>query len=230
MRHTTTVRPTKLTGPTTVIILAAEHVGRPNKSLYKLNGETILDSQIRTLRKIFPVCEIIAITGYDGDRILDYPIKVVENERFEETNAVRDICLALRVASYQNLLILNNNIYFNEAAVDIFSHESRVLVKSGKNRTDVGCVVQGNVLNFVYGMDPRWEEITFISYKDMPIFRDFCANRRNEKMFLHEALNKLVNRIQILPIEPQNAEVIKYELPRHISERGTGINQELAAD
>src|SRR4051794_28159322 len=125
------------------IILPAAGIGRRirsygSKSLIDMGqGETLIRKQLRTLREVFPRVEIIVVVGFQAEQVIkEIPsgIKIVENERYEESGLTRSINLGLRTASHSNVLLIHGDLLFNGSTVYSLTNGSSLMIVDTKKR------------------------------------------------------------------------------------------------
>lgn len=167
------------------------------------DGRKLIDCQIQAFRKNFPMAEIIVVTGYDADNLIKHihqvwpMVRIVENERFEETNNSRSLYLASLVGKSTNYIIANGDIYFDSTAIqDIVSKESVLLMDSGGtiNSDEVGVTVIGNLVTYVaHGLDKKWSQILFAKDTNLTHIINMCSDRNNNRRYLYEIINDLID-------------------------------------
>ncbi len=108
------------------IVIPAAGLGKRMKSygakpLIKIRGNTsIIDNQIRILKKFLPNSNIIIVCGFDADNLMnktDENIVKIENENYVGTNVVRSIGMGLR-ATKRDVLIVYGDLIFNEKCIE----------------------------------------------------------------------------------------------------------------
>ncbi len=213
----------------TVIILAA-NIGYGMKSygpktLLSVNEkETLLEYQINLIRTVFPKADIILVVGFLADRIIRKcppGIRIVENQLYENSNEVTQLRLALNCTLTENVLIIKDDIIFNAETLKEISKDKSCLIYDSTGQIDsdnVGVtVVDGHVTTFAFDVPNKWCHIAYLTVKDLKSIKSICSNRDNSRLFLFEALNMLLDKIdQIKAIEPRNMEIIKIDNSRDL--------------
>ena len=187
-----------------VIILAAgmtaggKYLG--NKSLLPLNTKkTILETQIETITKAIPNVEIVLVSGFESDRVMNHcgnNIICVENERYKETNTTRSLGMGLRAATADRVIVIYGDMIFNPITINRLDvNASTVLFNDSFDHTSVGCVVndKGTLENLMYGVGKEWIQIFSLVGEELDRMRSICWDRRNEKLLGFEAINKIVS-------------------------------------
>lgn len=206
------------------ILLPMAGIGRKIRSgkvkhLLEINGEAIINRQVRMLSAHFPRSEIVVIVGYQADELIEKipeGIKIVENERFEESNVVRSLAMGLRVASYQRLLLVYGDLIFNENTLNNITERSCVVVdSSGQIRSEeVGVITEKDkVLHLSYGVKTKkWAQIAYLENKELELFKLLCTNKENKNWQTFEALNEVIkNGGKIHCVEPPGMKVIEVD-------------------
>ena len=213
----------------TVIILAA-NIGYGMKSygpksLLNINDkETILEYQINILQTTFPSCEIILVVGFQADRIIKKcppGIRIIENQLYETTNEVEQIRLALNSTLTDNVIIIKDDIVFNQETLKTITKNKSCIIYDSGNQMDnnnVGVtVVNGYATIFSYDIETKWCHILYLAKKEMEVLKSICNKRNKERLYLFEILNVLLKRIsRIKAIKPQGMEVTKIDTSKNL--------------
>jgi choline kinase len=220
------------------IIIPAAGIGRRMKSygpkpLIELSGfETVLSRQLRILRETFPKADIVVVVGYEAERIirtlpLGMRLKVVENERYDETNVLRSIGMGLRAINHTNVMVIYGDLVFNSEAVTWATSNGSSLLVDTKGQIDeeeVGTtVVDGRVTNLSYGLDTKWSQIMYLTGRELDLFKRMAWNSDRRMWFGYEALNMVVdNGGNLRAIEPRGVRVAEIDSSKDI-ERARAI-------
>ena len=203
-RFTTTVR--KLKPEALQVIILAAGINYRMKSfgsisLANVNGTTLLEHQINTIRSFVPNAEIVVVLGFEADKVMRVSpsgIQFVENQLYEETNYLEELRLAFNNhTTLENVLIIHGDVIFNTIALNIMDKGSTTVVDTQNqiSDADIGLtVVNCKVTVFSYGLPTRWGHILYLTGKELEIFVKLCKNRRQNKWFCWEALNVLLKR------------------------------------
>jgi len=188
------------------IIIPAAGLGRRMKSygakpLIKIKGNTsIIDNQIKILKKFLPDSNIIIVCGFDADNLMnktDESIVKVENENYIETNVVRSIGMGLRAAS-RDVLIVYGDLVFNEKCIEEmnFNKSSLLAGKGIMSEGEVGCTFnkKGQLEHMMYDLEYKWGQMVFLKGNELKIFKKICFDRENQNMFGFEAINKTISQ------------------------------------
>jgi choline kinase len=177
------------------------------KALFTLNdGTTILERQLKIIWEHFPNADIIVIVGFETHKIRNYiqnkyPIRLVFNPLFEETNVMYSLSLGLHCCITNHIIIMHGDLVFNSLAVKgITDKGSKVPIsKSPQIKDDkVGLIYDEttkNVTNFSYGLPIRWGQIVYLEEKELKIFKKLAHNHDTTRnWFLYQALNSIVEQ------------------------------------
>jgi choline kinase len=223
-------RPVNISKNDITIIILAANIGYGMKSygprsLININDkETVLEYQINLIKNIFPKSDIILVVGFWADRIIrrcPQGVRIVENPFYEETNEVEQLRLALNCTLTENVLVLKDNTIFNIETFKDISKDGSCLIYDSKNqleKEDVGItVVNGYGTILSYNIPTKWCHIVYLANKDLKAIKSICNNKDNAKLYLFEALNILLHRIEKMKaIEPTNMEIIKIDNSRDL--------------
>jgi len=215
----------------TVIIMAA-NIGYGMKSygpksLLNVNPtETLIEYQLNLIQTSFPNADIILVVGFAADRLIKRcppGVRIVENQLYETSNEVEQIRLALNCTLTDNVLILKDDIIFNNDTFCAITKGQSCLIYDSKERIDssnVGVtVINGYVTTFSYDMTNKWCHIVYLAEKEIKILRTICNKRDRARMYLHEALDMVLQRVnKIQAIEPANMEIVKIDTSRHLQQ------------
>jgi len=214
---------------TTIIILAA-NIGYGMrsygpKSLININNnETLLEYQLNLIQTSFPNSDVILVVGFSADRLIKKcpsGIRIVENQLYETTNEVEQMRLALNCTLTDNVLIIKDDIIFNQDTLYSISKENSCIIYDSSNRIDsnnIGVTVVNNYATyFSYDIDTKWCHILYLTQKENKILKNLCNKKDRAKMYLHEVLNLMLNKIgKIKAIEPTNMDIIKIDTSKNI--------------
>jgi len=188
-----------------VIILAAEIGTRTkswgNKSLLPINNTTtLIQHQLTIINKVFSSPEIILVTGFEADKVMNntpYGIIKIENEKYEETNGIRNLGLGLRACTTNKVIVINGDALFNEATLGNakFSNKSVVLVdnKIKNNSEDVGCTIDNNKIEYMmYGLEHPWQHILYLTGDELKAIHNIAWNKNKANLFIWEAINHII--------------------------------------
>jgi len=191
--------------PLTVIIPVAG-IGHRMKSygpkcLLKANQkETILQKAISNIKREYPYSDIIVVVGFESEKVmktLPHDVRVIENNKYEETNIVESIRIGINASANKKLLIVYGDLVFNVYSIrNLTSSGSCVVVDSQSRFRDeeIGVtVVDGDVTNFAYGLTSKWCQIAYFEDTPFDALKDLCSDKRRNKLYPFELFNIIIN-------------------------------------
>lgn len=208
----------------TVVILAAGFSKRMStlgvRSMIKLdNGLTILDNQIATIETEFPKSDIYVVVGYQADRLIRKyfgRVKLIENQCFKDTNAVKSLALALMSCGSGGLLVIHGDIVFNNETVEKLTQNGSCVVADTKDQIkpeEVGLIFQdGKVVNFSYGLETKWGQIAYLEGNELQELKNLTINPLTSKFSLYEIFNLIIeNNGSFSVLENEDARIVEVD-------------------
>lgn len=205
-----------------VILLSAgsyKNFKRSVCSIQLADGQTVVEKQINAIKTAYPLADITIVVGHDGDYTVDYLLKnfpelrIVQNERFDETNNSRSLSLAIMSGQRENLLVINGDILFDSVYIQNIAGQSSVLViDKTKQITDdeVGTIVVDGVLTSIsHGLPNIWSQIMFLSGNELDIIKKYINEKKNSVKFLHEIINTSIDNGAVFLAHNQSSGYIK---------------------
>lgn len=195
------------------------------KSLIKLNGETLIERQLRQISHGFSNCEIIVVTGFESNRLvrrLPSYVKTIENKFFLQTNVAYSIGLGLTIAKTDNIVIMYGDLVFNqETLIAPFHQESTLLIDSyGLMKNDeVGCILEKNMVrNMMYGLPNKWGQIIFITGHELRLFKEQMVNKNSYRHLGFEIINSIIsNGGKFKAVKPKNMMITDIDTSKDIT-------------
>jgi len=163
----------------------------------------LIDLQLEIIHKKFKDSdhEVIIVAGFQAEKLMNHipsEIIAIENERFEETNQMRSISLALRASTGNRALLINSEIYFNSKSLDLpYEAGSCAILKrvnEGIKHHCVSCVIENNLIqHMTYGLPNVWEHIIYLDNIELNLLKKIAHNKNKEKIFLFEGINDIID-------------------------------------
>lgn len=211
---------------TTFIILCARKSskkGYTNIPLTLINeNETLIDRQISTILNNYDDGEIIVVSGFEHDKIVDHihdkkyaNVRVAENKDYKSSNILDGWRFALNIALKEDTYIIHGDRLFKDECILNPKIKSSHLITHDidKNNYDLGLLFDGDeYINMSYGLPNIWSEIFFISKKDFDLARKVINEHRNRKIYnIENFINQLSREIKISVInkQPKDIKVLK---------------------
>ena len=188
------------------VIIPSAGIGRRMKSygcksLLHIKDKRLIDIQIANIEQVFPNNEIILITGFDSDRLINNSpnnLIKIENEKYYENNVVRSITIGLRATKDNDyVLIIFGDILFNiKSLQDININESSVIISEYMNDNEVGCNInsKGHLEYMMFDLENKWGHIIYLTGKELKLFKKIISNKNTDKKFCFEIINDVINQ------------------------------------
>lgn len=193
------------------------------KCLYKDKfGKPMLETQIKSIRQIYPKSDIIITGGYQIEKVLKFKsdnIRVVENQFYNETNEVEDVRLALNNTNSKHIITISSDLIFNKYAVSNLTTNPTLVFDSKMQLRDseLGItVINKKVERIDLVLDEKkWCHISFFENRSLYLLNKLC-NKTNNKLFLFEIINQIINDGCIFNgIEPNGMLIKKIQTQDH---------------
>jgi choline kinase len=220
------------------IVIPTAGLGRRMKSfgpkaLINLgDGRTVLRRQLDLLKARYPKADIVVVVGYDGDRVLKTlpaGVRVVENERFEDTSVSRSISIGLRASVASKAIVVYGDLVFNRQTLDpLASDRSCVVVDSHGRLPDdgVGVTVDGGLaVHFDYGLPTKFCHIMMLTGRELQMFRSIGSHREKQRLLGFEVLNEIIERGgELYAVEHRDMSIVEIESSKDITKaRGVAL-------
>lgn len=190
--------------PYSVIIPAAGMGSRmksygPKLILDIADGVSILDNQLNHIYSNLPKSEIIIVTGFESNKIVNKvknkKIKIVYNEQYKTTNVIHSIGLGLQNATHKDVIIIYGDLVFNRETLKApFGKNSMIITSDTMKKDEVGCVIHNHMLErIMYGLSNKWAQIVYVCGKELKLLKDVCNTKKYENYFGFEAINIVIN-------------------------------------
>lgn len=182
------------------------------KCLLSLNGETILDYQLRCLVKC-RINQILIVVGYKKDMVMDHvrrsnynkAVKIIYNDIFKKTDNAYSLFLALKhIKETDSVIILDGDIIFDikllkkiiaskhknvliaDNSRKIKVEDCKVLIKYGYVR-DIGKKIKGLAI---------YNSIIKLSSKFLNKFKNECKRPETRTEWYTEPLSRVLKDFQ----------------------------------
>ena len=189
------------------VIIPAAGMGRRMKSygpkpLIRIGNSTVIKNQIHLIRTYIPHSLIVLVCGFQAKALMNQTpasILKIENERYEETNVVRSIGMALRVIdSCSKIIIIYGDLVFNSATLRNlkFDKSSLIVTEQGMSDEEVGCVIDENnrVSNLMYDLPTKWSQIGIFVGKELKLLKQLAWEEKNQTKFGFEIINQIIEQ------------------------------------
>lgn len=205
------------------VVIPAAGVGRrirtqsPKPLLTLQKQETIISRQINIIRQHYPDAEIIVVVGFESQEVIESlpsSVRIVENERYTETNISRSIDIGIKAMnSTHDLLIIYGDLVFSNGTIkNVVGRESVVIVDTKKRlgNEEVGVTIaDGKITQFNYGLATKWGQIAYLTNRELVLFKKVVAALETRKWYGFESLNKVINMGGVIrAIEPKRMKIV----------------------
>lgn len=192
------------TSKTTVVVYGSTPIDRMKsygcKSFIPISKtENIIDIQLSAIRSVFPKSEIIFVGGFDFESLIKNKtneFKVIENSRFESSNEIEDIKIAINAMTNTQLVTISSDIIMNSnTLLQIKGRGSSILVdRRGQfSPEDIGSTWINNKLEMLsFGIPNQWCHISQFHGKEFDLLKKFVNSNGKDNMMLFEGINYIL--------------------------------------
>jgi choline kinase len=206
---------------TTFIILCARKSsrrGHKNIPLTPINEkETLIERQIKTISDNYQNSEIIVVSGFEHDKVvnylkkLDYPnVRIAENKDYKSSDVFDGWRFALNIALKDDTYIIHGDRLFSDSYIKDRTRDTHTFVHGfDKNNYNLGVLHEnGYFINMSYGLPNVWSEIFFISRSDFTTAKNIANEYKQRKIYTIEGfINTLSKNIKISVLNRNSEEV-----------------------
>lgn len=189
-----------------------------SKALLKINNkQTILEYQIRSIKRLNNKNKIFLATGFQHSKIQKiangyknvFAIFEPDYTKYNETKHI--INFTEYVDHYDDLFIINSGILFrNNCFKGVKKNTSKIfLLDKCKDNFIIGCNNPNNTNYLFYDLPNRWSECIFMT-KD--IIQQIVTVNKQQKIhnhFLFETINQISEIQQIQPVIISHRDIMK---------------------
>lgn len=188
------------------VIIPSAGIGRRMKSygcksLLNIKDKKLIDIQIENIRSVFPTNEIILVTGFDSDRLINNsPTNIIkiENERYYDNNVIRSISIGMHATKDNDhiLIVLGDLLFNTEALSGIDINQSSIIISNDMDDGEVGCNMNGKgyLEYMMFDLPNKWGHILYLTSKELTLFKRLLLNKYNDKKFCFEIINQVINQ------------------------------------
>lgn len=217
-RFITSLKPVADNSQLSILILGSELTPRKRgygpKSLMQVGKKfNVIETQIDSIRTIYPNANITLITGYMSQQIINkgYNVSIIENPFFEETSHVEEIRLGLNIIKGNRVLILNGDLVFDSHALTLTKgRPSSILYDDNDNTTDsIGVTHNNDVAEILaYGIPHKWCHNLLVEGRELSLLRKFAINKERSKLMFFEAVNHIIKSGGLIRTVHQNEGIL----------------------
>lgn len=200
-----------------VIISAAspipkKHSYGPKPLLKMATGDTLIETQVKTIRRDFPDADIILTAGFEAEKIARRVkgVEIIYDDSYKIYNT-EDIRLALDAAGGDEILYIQGDLIFNKSCLNIINGHSSILLNTvgDMSPSDVGATVIDDYITIMsYGVNPKWGKMAFFTNRDVLLLKELFRDSKTKNYLMFEIINLLIDghHRTFKALEPKNAE------------------------
>lgn len=170
------------------------------RSLLKINGDSLINHQIKTLNQVFDSPEIITVIGCHANKIIkkvNKKTRIVENQLYSENNSSESMRLALNNTLNENFMFLHGDLLFNKNCLKVDYDHSFVIIDNKENikNEEVGATVTNGELSILsYGLSTKWAQIAFFTNREYELLKSLFLKyeEKDKKKLSFEVINSIV--------------------------------------
>lgn len=210
------------------IILFGENHGYRMKSygpisLMKIQGKTLIQTQIEAIKATFKHFEIILCSGFETEKTVEFVrnnfpdvnIRIVENQVYFNSNCCESARLCLHNTNNDKILMCNGSLLITPSILASIDYDKSTVLcqQDDKHKNfEVGIIENGGILESMsVGIKGRfWNEIFYLSNKKIiNSFYSIVSNPDYKNRFLFEAINSVLKSNRIIVHEMKDDIAIK---------------------
>lgn len=199
--------------PLTVLILGASHNPRlrncgAKACLVMPDSRCLLHHQLEIIKRYNPT-EIYMTVGYDADRVIErrFDVRLIENQKYEETGEANDLRLFFNLCKAERLLILSGDLYLKLAIIHETPYNGSWSIGTygTDNKEEVGFSWENErITDFSYSFNTKFSGFTLLEQNELELMRRNLG-RDSSKFAVWEILETIVKKgANIRPIKVTN--------------------------
>ena len=185
---------------------------------------SLIKRQVELIWSVYPKADIFIVVGFEAEKIRNelegYPVRFIFNPIHETTNVLYSISLAIQATISSEIIIVYGDLIFNEVAIRNLRGVSRVVVdnKGLMKKEEVGVIIEdGEIQNFSFGLDKKWAQITYLTGKELDIFREVCLKSETSQWLGYEALNYVLEKGgKIESVNPRSLKILEIDFAKDL--------------
>lgn len=178
-----------------------------NKALIDLGKYTILDYQIEFINKLVKDPEIIIVGGFEHKKLSKYisknkkyhKIKYIYHEITEYVNIGLSIRLGLRLATGNDVIIMNGNLFIDKKAIKDIKNKyknTNIILSTKQKKSQIGCIKNHNKVlqNCFFDLPYSIYDFIRINKQSLPHVKNLIyATHDLDRFYLFEIYNIMIN-------------------------------------
>jgi choline kinase len=171
------------------------------RSLLKIKGSTLIESQVNIVSNYFNNPEIIYVVGCYANKVIKKfgkRVRIVENQLHENTNSSESLRLAFNNTVNNKFMFIHGDILFNESMLNVSYDKSFIITDSTGMMKDeeIGVTKNKNKLSILsYGLPLKWAQVAFFTGKEYNIVKSIFNKFEDidKKKLSFEIINQVVD-------------------------------------
>jgi len=168
------------------------------KPLLYVGNKRLIDYQLENINKLFNKKNIIVISGFESDKVMNYLDKKViniKNEKYETTNVAKSISIGLRASLSDSIIIIYGDLFFTKNAINhAYRNQSFIVLSETISDNEVGCTINNNIVeNIFYELSNKWGQIVYFTGKELYLLKKIIHKEEYEKYYGYEIINKIID-------------------------------------
>lgn len=203
--------------PITALILGSGHNPRlrncgAKACLVMPDSRYLLNHQLDIIKRF--TSDIYMTIGYDADRVIErkFELRLIENQRYEETGEAEDLRLFFNLCKPERLLVLSGDLYLRMSILsDVTCNGSWGIACDGTdNKEEIGINSEFNkITDFSYSFSKKLSGLFMLEHSELELMRRLL-NRESEKLAFWEVLEIMVKKgANIKPIHVSANRLVK---------------------
>lgn len=168
------------------------------KSLLSINNDSVLNHQLSIIHGTIPDAEIVIGIGFEAHKIINLKnnsFRIIENVNFETTTCIETIRLCLNNITRDRVLFVSGDCIFNSKDLLEIIKSTCIVTNTNATANNIGVIKQdGIVTNFSYGLDEKWLQILNLGPAELPDFKKYVNNSKNNKNLFHHAIEHIMSK------------------------------------
>jgi hypothetical protein len=175
------------------------------KSLLSINGISLIEYQIKFIRKFFKKDTIYLLTGFESDRIKKYILQhtsintknivFLEDNNYEQNNQAASIFqYAINKQNNNGSLFINNGILIKDNFLRNLNLNNNHIfsIHGKKSNFDIGSNACDKLEYLFYDLPVLWSECAYFNNSTIEYLKNNFTLENINTMFFFELINKLI--------------------------------------
>jgi choline kinase len=210
------------------VVLFSENHGYRMKSygpipLIKIDGKSVIERQIDSIKSIFSNFEIILCSGFETEKTVnfikehfsDINIRVVENQVHYNSNCCESARLCINNTTSNKIILCGGGVLLTSECLNMIDLNTSMIIYQNQNddsNFEVGVISNNNKLEglSIGVKNQYWTELLYLSNsKIIKILYSILSNPEYKNKFVFEAINQLPNISNISTKKNKHEPIIK---------------------